>query len=74
MVNRINRNVGLRSDTLTQSDTTARGPLLSRNTHSKNDPPVDEVIAHLANAHENRRARQVTEWERMFRGNVQRAA
>lgn len=26
---------------------------------------VDEVIASLANAHENRRARQVTEWERM---------
>ena len=32
------------------------------------DSPVfDDVIAALANAHENRRARQVTEWESMRR-------
>lgn len=79
MVNRINRKVGREIDTLTKSDAAAArsyiaNALASRNTNSKNDPPVDEVIAHLANAHENRRARQVTEWERMFRGNVQRAA
>ncbi len=34
----------------------------SRNTIVR---PFDDVIASLANAHENRRARQVTEWERM---------
>jgi len=31
----------------------------------KNRDGIDEVIASLANAHENRRARQVNEWERM---------
>ena len=29
--------------------------------------PFDDLIVSLANAHENRRARQVTEWERMRR-------
>jgi len=28
--------------------------------------PVDELIVSLANARENRRARQVTEWERIY--------
>ncbi len=78
MVNRINRNLGREIDTFTKSDTATRGritqTLASRNPNSKDNPPVDDVIAHLANAHENRRARQVTEWERMFRQNVQRAA
>ena len=36
--------------------------------------PSDDVIASLANAHENRRARQVTEWERMRGTQVHRAA
>lgn len=36
----------------------------SRNKRSR---PSDEVIASLANATENRRARQVSEWERMRR-------
>jgi len=30
--------------------------------------PVDELIVSLAEARENRRARQVNEWERMYRG------
>ena len=34
----------------------------SRNTNAR---PFDDVIASLANATENRRARQVSEWERM---------
>jgi hypothetical protein len=32
-----------------------------------NNSAIDDVIATLANAHENRRARQVGEWERMPR-------
>jgi len=36
----------------------------SRNTNAR---PFDDVIASLANATENRRARQVSEWERMRR-------
>src|SRR5687768_10583658 len=34
---------------------------------------TDDVIASLANARENRRARQVTEWERMRRQNFRAA-
>jgi hypothetical protein len=30
--------------------------------------PIDELIVSLADARENRRARQVGEWERMYRG------
>jgi hypothetical protein len=42
---------------------------LSDNTSARpssriNPNPADDVIVTLANAHENRRARQVTEWER----------
>jgi hypothetical protein len=39
----------------------------SKTYHSSNIASVDELIAHLANAHENRRARQVNEWEQMPR-------
>ena len=70
MVNRTNRNVAREVDKLTKSDAAAARnyiakTLSSRNTNSKESPLVDDVIAQLANAHENRRARQVTEWERM---------
>ncbi len=34
----------------------------------------DDVIASLADAYENKRARQVFEWEKVRRQNVQRAA
>lgn len=39
-------------------------PSQPRNTNAR---PFDDVIASLANATENRRARQVSEWERMRR-------
>lgn len=79
MVNRMNTNVAREVDKLTESDTAAARSyiaktLSSRNINSKDNPPIDDVIALLANAHENRRARQVTEWERMFRQNVQNCA
>ena len=78
MVNQIKTNVARRVDKLNESDAAAHGYIAqkpaSRNTNSKDNPVIDDVIAHLANAHENRRARQVTEWERMFRTSVQRAA
>jgi len=35
--------------------------------NNTNARPFDDVIASLANATENRRARQVSEWERMRR-------
>jgi hypothetical protein len=75
MVNRINRNVGREIDTHAQSDA-SRGYIANARSsrNNRDNPIIDDVIAHLANAHENRRARQVNEWERMFRQNVQRAA
>jgi hypothetical protein len=43
-------------------------PKLSLSSKLKNADavPVDELIAALAAARENRRARQVNEWERMY--------
>jgi hypothetical protein len=42
----------------------------SRNSISK--PTSDEVILLLANTHENKRARQVSEWERVQPSNIRR--
>lgn len=35
--------------------------------------PADDLIVTLSNAHENRRARQVHEWENVQAANVQQA-
>ena len=43
----------------------------SRNLQIKESPLTDELIVSLANAYENKRARQVSEWER--RQNFRRA-
>ena len=37
----------------------------STRSQPKSSPPFDDLIMSLVDAHENRRARQVTEWERM---------
>ena len=70
MANRINRDTGREIDKLTNSPRSYINP----NPSARNIDRVDDVITSLANAHENRRARQVNEWERMFRQSVQRAA
>ncbi|MFN2501137.1 MAG: hypothetical protein ABR530_03890 [Pyrinomonadaceae bacterium] len=36
-----------------------------RSSYTRKQYPFDDLIVSLANAHENRRARQVTEWEQM---------
>lgn len=41
----------------------------SKTAAGKDAPRVDDLIVTLANAYENRRARQVTEWERLREGN-----
>ena len=79
MVNRINRNPGRKIDKLTRSDAAAARGFMAQNLSPKNlnsneITVVDDVISALANAHENRRARQVNEWERMRGTHVQRAA
>ena len=70
MVNRINSDPGREIDKRTNSPRS----YINQNLSARNIDRVDDVIAALANAPENRRARQVNEWERMFRQSVQRAA
>lgn len=48
--------------------------LSTRISQQKNNAPNDDLIVSLADAYENKRARQVFEWERVRRQNVQRAA
>ena len=45
--------------------------LQSRKSH---DSPADDLILSLSDAYENKRARQVFEWERVRRQDVHRAA
>jgi hypothetical protein len=45
-------------------------PSAARNSTSKFNS--DEVILSLANTHENKRARQVSEWERVQPANIRR--
>ena len=40
------------------------GRVSSRKTNSKDNPFNDDLIVSLSDAYENKRARQVTEWER----------
>ena len=77
MDNRLNTATSSKRDKFTRQDTAAAinyiSETLSPNrSNIKNAPRFDDLIVSLANAHENRRARQVTEWERMLRHNAQR--
>ena len=71
MVKRIDKVDG-EVDKLNKQDAAAvlthlRGALPSGRTHSKENTPNDELIVSLADAYENRRAQQVSEWERRQR-------
>jgi hypothetical protein len=48
--------------------------LTKRSSKSKNNQSNDDLIVSLSDAYENKRARQVFEWERVRRQNAQRAA
>ena len=79
MVNRISPKTDPEFDKLTRQDAAAAinyisDTLSSARSQSKDNPRFDDLIVSLTNAHENRRARQVTEWERMRRQNIQPAA
>jgi hypothetical protein len=79
MVNRTEWNVAGEIDKLNEADAVAVlsyvSELLSpQKKQSKENLVNDELIGALASAYENQRARQVTEWERMRRMSVQRAA
>lgn len=79
MVKRTNQNIASEISKLNENETLAVlqyiSQLLStRVSQQKNNLTNDDLIVSLADAHENKRARQVFEWERVRRQNVQRAA
>lgn len=79
MVKRTNQNIASEISKLNENETLAVlqyiSQLLStRISQQKNNSINDDLIVSLADAHENKRARQVFEWERVRRQNVQRAA
>ena len=67
MANRTNAKRDGKTDRLTWQDAHAAINYISETLSSAypQQKRIDDVIASLANAHENRRARQVNEWERM---------
>lgn len=79
MVNRTERNGATEIDKLNGADRAAvlahaSEILSSKRNRSKEKPVNDDLIGALANAHENQRAQQVTEWEQMRRLHLSRAA
>ena len=80
MVNQTNSTVARELDNLNETEKSAvldyiSGIVSRRKTKTKNkENSADDLILSLANAPENQRARQVFEWERVRRQNVQRAA
>ena len=75
MVNRINQNADSNRDKLTRQDAAAINYISENLTFSRSQPKhIDDLIVSLANTHENRRARQVTEWEKMRQHHVPTAS
>jgi hypothetical protein len=79
MANRNSTNVEVEIDKLNEADAASvlayiSRLLSSRKPQSRETTLNDPLILSLSDAYENQRARQVTEWERLYRQNVQRAA
>ena len=79
MVNRKNRNVASEIDKLNENEALVVLDYISeilstRRPKSKDNQPNDDLIVSLSDAYENKRARQVFEWERVRRQNPHRAA
>ena len=76
MANRIDMKNDGNRDKLNWQETAAAINYISETLTSARSQPkhIDDLIVSLSNAHENRRARQVTEWEKMRQFNVGRAA
>ena len=71
MANRMINNVA--GDARNQQDIKNPHQLLSTN-KTRSTEKSDDVIVSLSDAYENRRARQVGEWERLYGQNVYRGA
>lgn len=76
MVNRTAKKRDGELDKLTRQDAAAAVNFISENLSSTRSQPkhIDDLIVSLSNAHENRRARQVTEWEQMRQYNIRATA
>jgi len=79
MVKQNNTNVANEINKLSENESLAVLDYIStlltkRNSKSKDNQSNDDLIVLLSDAYENKRARQVMEWERVRRQNVQRAA
>ncbi len=79
MVKRTSPNIKSETEALDEKETLAVvkyiSQLLSNRISQKSDSlPNDDLIVSLSDKHENRRARQVFEWEKVRRQNAQRTA
>ena len=79
MVKRNEQNVASEIDKLNEKETLAVANYIStlltkRISKSKDNQINDDLIVSLSDAYENKRARQVFEWEKLRRQNSQRAA
>jgi len=78
MVNRTERKVTREIDKIAEAQPSAVISYVSKarsfRTNQNKENPNDELIGTLADAHENRRAQQVSEWEQMRRTRVHSAA
>lgn len=79
MVNRLERPVASEIDKLNEADRKAVISYVSEIVSSQKNRFTeslvsDELIGMLANAHENQRAQQVTEWEQMRRRGLSKTA
>ncbi|MGI9054630.1 MAG: hypothetical protein ACR2F2_02375 [Pyrinomonadaceae bacterium] len=79
MVKQNNTNVAAEINKLNENESLAVLDYIStlltkRISKSKDNQSNDDLIVSLSDAYENKRARQVLEWERVRRQNVQRAA
>ena len=78
MVKQTNQNIAGEIDKLNDNETNAVvnyiSQLLSNRISKSKEPKLnDDLIFSLSDAYENRRARQVVEWEKVRRQNAQRS-
>ncbi len=79
MVKQTNQTIVSQIDKLNEKETLAVAGYISqllsgRISKTKENYSNDDLIMSLSNAYENKRARQVFEWEKIRRQNAQRAA
>lgn len=78
MVDNTNNNLAREINKLNETETLAVvsyiSQLLSKRISKQNGGAGDDLIGTLAERHENKRARQVVEWERLRRQNLHRTA